>query len=518
MASGQRILAAWLPDWPVQRLMLGQRSDGAPRQAVAVSAVLNRVERVTACCAEARRLGVTPGMRTAEAQAAVGPGKLMISPSDPGEDRLRLEQIAAAAERFSPVVALEDNESPAALLLDVTGMWPLWSGSAPAGEKRLADSVGEWLRQQGLENGIAIAATVGLALGAARFGGGRRPVVDDAESDEVAQRLPITALRLDEETVFKLRGFNLTSVGQLLALPRASLPSRFGPAVNRRLAQLLGQTAEPLTPVRPVVELQAEWRFESSVSNAEAISSVATLLFTRLEGELVASRLGAKHIVVTYLLDAPRGAEQSVGVELRVSRPTCSRRELLELFALRSEGLRFEHAVAEVRARVAESEPLQNRQRRLFEDDQTAAGFERDLLVNRLAARVGQTRVCRVGRRRSHDPLRAYRRLSAIDLPRVDFRLSPDAASQARRTPLLLKQGGRALRVEVDRDGEPRAIWLAEQQPVATVWGPERVETGWWRGEPLARDAYWVALPDGRRLWLLHDLRRDRWRLVGGLD
>ncbi|TWT66914.1 DNA polymerase IV [Posidoniimonas polymericola] len=521
MANQQRILAAWLPDWPVQRLRAGQplrAGRGEPQRAIAVSASSRGVDRVASCCPAARQLGVLPGMRTAEAEAIAGPEKLAVFVSEPKEDLRRLEQLAEDANRFSPIVAI-DEATRSALLMDVSGMWPLWGDSPAAGEQRLAAAVAGWLTERCLQSRVAVGSTVGLSFGAACFGEAAVAVVDHERSAEAARRLPVAALRLDEQTLDRLAGFHLRTLDQLLAIPRASLPSRFGPTVNQRLAQLLGETPEPLRPVRPPEELRADWRFESPVANAEVLESIVGLLLARLESRLTASRQGAKHVRIEYLFDTPHESTgRRFAVDLRLSRATCSQQELQALFALRSDGLHFEDAVAEVNAHVVEAVLLQHRQQLLFEDHREAAGFERDLLVNRLAARVGQTRVCRAARRSSHDPLRAYHYLEAIDLPRAAFRLSAAEAERARRLPLLPRQRPLSVRVDCDQDGSPCLVSLAGQQPVTVVWGPERIETGWWRGRPLARDAYWVKLADGRRFWLLLDLGSRRWRLAGDLS
>jgi protein ImuB len=49
---------------------------------------------------------------------------------------------------------------------------------------------------------------------------------------------------------------------------------------------------------------------------------------------------------------------------------------------------------------------------------------------------------------------------------------------------------------------------------VARHWGPERIETGWWRRQRAVRDYYRVETTEGRRFWLFR--RRDgRWFLHG---
>ena len=50
---------------------------------------------------------------------------------------------------------------------------------------------------------------------------------------------------------------------------------------------------------------------------------------------------------------------------------------------------------------------------------------------------------------------------------------------------------------------------------VAKGWGPERIETGWWRGRPIWRDYYRVETTGGRRFWLFRTAIDRRWFLHG---
>jgi protein ImuB len=56
------------------------------------------------------------------------------------------------------------------------------------------------------------------------------------------------------------------------------------------------------------------------------------------------------------------------------------------------------------------------------------------------------------------------------------------------------------------------------QHQVARTWGPERIETGWWRSQPVGRDYYRVETTTGRRFWLFRRLRDGRWFLHGTFE
>jgi protein ImuB len=68
-------------------------------------------------------------------------------------------------------------------------------------------------------------------------------------------------------------------------------------------------------------------------------------------------------------------------------------------------------------------------------------------------------------------------------------------------------------------DGPPlRFSARAREHRIAATWGPERIETGWWRGRPVGRDYYCVETQSGRRFWLFRRLRDDKWFLHGTFE
>jgi protein ImuB len=68
-------------------------------------------------------------------------------------------------------------------------------------------------------------------------------------------------------------------------------------------------------------------------------------------------------------------------------------------------------------------------------------------------------------------------------------------------------------------DGPPICFHLrGTRHGVADSLGPERIETGWWRGPHVKRDYYRVVTEDGRRLWLFRERDTGRWFLHGWFD
>ena len=65
-------------------------------------------------------------------------------------------------------------------------------------------------------------------------------------------------------------------------------------------------------------------------------------------------------------------------------------------------------------------------------------------------------------------------------------------------------------------EGPPvRFEWQGESHVVARWWGPERIETGWWRGGDVRRDYYLVETAAGAQFWLFRTLGPQTWFVHG---
>ena len=70
--------------------------------------------------------------------------------------------------------------------------------------------------------------------------------------------------------------------------------------------------------------------------------------------------------------------------------------------------------------------------------------------------------------------------------------------------------------VSIAPDGPPMSFEFSGQRhPIAHQSGPERIETGWWRGKSARRDYWRVETTTGERFWLFRHLESGRWNLQG---
>ena len=122
-----RVISVYLPLWPIDRLRR-QAGDTAPSPELplVLAGRLGSRRLITAADANARQLGLEPGMPVSKAQAMV-PG-LQVLAADPAEDAASLERLALwVLQRFSPIVAVD---TPDGIVIDATGTAHLHGGEA----------------------------------------------------------------------------------------------------------------------------------------------------------------------------------------------------------------------------------------------------------------------------------------------------------------------------------------------------------------------------------------------------
>jgi protein ImuB len=455
-----RILTLWFPRWPVQRrfssnaelrhvpVFVCQRQ---PRGLMTV--VAWAIPRLPSQDAGGARAAEGPaihaGMPLAEAMAVVALAhgsrscrRAWIDHDDPVADRDALLGIARWCRRFTPAVAVEgstgaESRRPECLHLDVTATAGFFGG-----EERLGRTAVWTLAARGLHARGAIADTPGAAWAVAhhtdrlaRIGevpparGRRRSVVvapgghrlvaarsaaEEASAGQVmpclVDVLPAAGLRLDGGTLQKLREVGIDSIGGVMRLPRKSLASRFGPLLVRRLAEFMGERAEPLEPL-PGGELpQASHAFDFPLSlRGTSEEQFAQCLRPLLEA-CVRPLSAAGHGVTALQVRLERGCASGAGgkpmpaerttsiiapvvLDVGLFRPSVAVAHLMELIRLRMSRMALPKEIDGVSIEVVAAGELGSRQRMLFGEAEEAGDGEVAMLLERLAGRLGRAAV-----------------------------------------------------------------------------------------------------------------------------
>ncbi len=507
--SAMRILSLFLPRLPTDRLIRGERrsasrlSGAHPEEFPRAVVVKERSAlRVVAMDRIAERRGIRLGSSLADARGAVP--DLSVAQADETADRALLEKIADWCDRYTPLVALDP---PAGLFLDISGCSHLFAMEGRDGEAALLDDCLRRMAAQGFEARGVIASTAGAAWALSRDGNcGSVPAGREAEA--IAD-LPVAALRIGMEAAVLLDRLGLKRIGQLVGKPRAPLATRFGPDLVRRLDQALGCLDEALSPRRPAPQLSAERRFAEPVADQDSLLQTLASLARSLLPSLERHGVGARLLEASFFRIDGEVSRVSVGTGSPLRTPETIALLFSErLAALSSEwdaGFGFDMA----RLAVLRAEPLEPTQIDLVGEGVREADLEK--LFDRLAARLGPTRVTRAAPADTHIPERAQRRQPLAGFAAAPVWTMPetDAETPPERPLRLFARPEPVDAVAEVPDGPPlRFRWRRMMVEVARAEGPERIAPEWWRLEDDARatrDYFRVEDLEGRRYWLFRE-------------
>lgn len=421
--------------------------------------------RIVAVDAWALRLGIAPGLTLADARARVP--DLAAIDHDPHADMTWLERIADGCDRYTPMVALDP---PDGITLDISGAEHLFGGEAAlaADAERRIGALGLHLRH-------AIAGTPEAAQALARFQ--TMPAPDEAAA---VRRLPVAALRLEEDVEVALGRAGLKTIGDLAQRPSAPIAARFGAETVAALDRLIGHADSRIMPRRALPALLFERHFAEPIAQTEAALATLAELAQEAAQTLEERRSGGRRFAARlYRSD---GLTRDLAIE--TSLPTRDPKLVIRLMRERIDALADPidpgFGFDMVRLAVPVVETLGASQLALeggaVSEDALAA------LVDRLGTRLGRGRVRRFAPRDTHRPEQRALPLPAMDLPSPSAWEAPIPGEPPLR-PLHLFDPPQRIEVLAEvPDGPPRRFrWRRTHHDVTRFEGPERIASEWWR-------------------------------------
>lgn len=458
------------------------------------------------------------GMSLAEARTWLP--DLKVAEADPQADDAFLLRLAAACERFTPLVAMRESDG---FILDITGCAHLFGG-----EKGIGRDACRLMLRMGASPRSAIAGTPDAAWAFARFTKGGGFARDEEESS--ARTLPVAALELDAETTLALARAGFRTIGDIADRPSHLLTARFGSSLVAKLMRVLGREDIRIAPLRPLPLIVAEQHFPEPLAHVESLLGVLERLARDVSIRLEQRGEGGRSFEASFF--------RSDGIVRRISIETAQGTRdpamLMRLLKLRIEvladpldpGFGFDA----VRLSVLRSEALQERQKMLGGETQPGdAESGIAALVNRLVARFGRENVLRFVACDTHDPVRAGGMVPYLSLGPSDPWSEP-APGQPPARPLTLFSNPHQIEVLAEVPDSPplRFRWRRVLHEVRLAEGPERIAPEWWRETafgndhpPATRDYYRVEDANGHRFWIFREglyddtNARPRWFLHG---
>jgi protein ImuB len=448
-----------------------------------VPAVVVEAERgqlhVVAASRAAAEAGIASGTKLNTAMALAA--SLRVLERAPSQEQKSLESLAALAESLTPTVSIEPPES---LLLEVAGSLKLF-GSLDAIEGKLHSELARRYR----DFRFCAAPTATGALWLARAG--RANVLQWRQLAGSLSALPLAVTRWPPEVRALLWDLGLRTVGDCARLPREGFARRVGRSYLHELDRAFGRSVD----LRAAFEAPQTWSSiaelsEESVDCAIFIEAVEHLLdelceeLDRRQAAVVELELAFKH------LHRPPTIER---FDLR--EPISDRDRLLHLIEDRLERSALPVPAVALRMVSGVFRPLERNNADLFETKPFAECAQ--ALLERLQGRFGSSAVHGLRAVSEHRPEKAWAKAEqCVDRTARGQALLPIVEER----PLWLLQ---------------KPVAIEERDSLELVSGPERIESGWWDEQDIARDYYTAKNGRGQKLWVFRDHRTRSWFLHG---
>ncbi|MBP6677119.1 MAG: DNA polymerase Y family protein [Vitreoscilla sp.] len=488
----------------------------SPEAAAQPVALLER-QRIVAVNTAAQSLGVRPGMKRATAMA-LAPA-LLQGMADAQRDAQALCAVAHVLLAFTPTVVLVP---PQGVLAEVQASLRCFGGAAalwrrvqealvPLGHQvQMAHAPGPlgaellacWrpnlsVPRHQTRSPLAPPPAASEATGGP--GGVWSRDAAWAELQQALAALPAECLLAgDANTQMALQAMGLATLADLRRQPRAGLARRFGQPLLLALDRAHGLVADPREPISPPLLFDERVDLHARTEHTDALLAGAAVLLARMAAWARARHARVQRFVLT-LHHETRLRASSLGeagahastLAVALAEPTA---DATHWQAVLRERLQREPLAASVLSLSLHChEPVLGPppDAELFPG---AAGAREGLLrlLERLQARLGPEGVQRLATCADHRPERATM-LEPVQ-GRAVVPTTPEPTPRLTR-PVWLLAPPQPLH---ERQARP---WL-DGHPLQLLGGPERIETGWWEGEPVARDYFIAQTQAGELLWL----------------
>jgi protein ImuB len=437
--------------------------------------------------------GLSRGMSLADARAICP--DLATRTADLAREAAALASLRRGASRYAPMVGTDGVDG---LMADVSGVPHLFGG-----EEMLRDDLHARLERAGLHAASAIAGTRGAAHALARHGGG---IVADGRLIEGIGHLPVTALRVDQDTAATLARVGLARIADLAHLPRAPLARRFGAGLVLRLDQALGAQAEPVAAEAEAPHFGVRMTLPEPIGKQEDVMAGLVRLLDRLCARLATTHRGARRV----RLELRRVDRATAQVEIGLARPMRDPARIAALFVRGVDEIDSGFGIDALRLSAPVTEALPPEQI----GGGTAVRLEDALadLMSSVGNRIGFDRVLRLLPATSLIPERSF-----VMAPAAYSAPEPSPRFSGSRRPITLFPPEPVMAAT----GSPPATfrWRRMRFTTLRATGPERITPEWWFDDPAWRTGlrdYWrIETHEGPRLWLFTTPQAPGWSVQG---
>jgi len=470
-------------------------------------AVLDEENRVLQMTSAAREAHVERGMTPTQAMARCQ--KIAMRARSTIQEEAAQNALLQCAAGFSPFL---EATAPGVCTINLRGLSEF---AIHAGENELplemSDRAHAWAnRVLGRIAALQLGAQIGLAgdPDVARLAAQQAsPVLFVSNIGDFLKTVPLDAGGLPAHLLEIISKWGLRSVGQLRALGRDELASRFGSEIVDFLDRVAPARARPLTWVAPSVEFVESIELENAFESLEPLLFILRRFLNQLSRRLEGVYLVARELQLTLQLSSGGKHERT----LAIPAPTRNVNTLFRMLHTHLENLQTDAPIVAIRLR-AEPARAQTHQFGLFQ----ASLRDPNQFYETLARLEGL-----LGADRSGTPV------NEPSYKPDNFHLEPPrfhGQSLVQSAPALKPLIGPALRrfrppvaaqVQVQFDRPAHVKFPGVQGNVAMANGPWRSSGHWWENA-WSRDEWDIRLTNGEAYRLSQ--RAEEWFIEGMFD
>ena len=434
-------------------------------------------------CASA--LGIQPGMGSATVRALAADESVRLLERDEQAEQSCMHQLCSWAYGITPTLCTWQEHC---LQLEIGGCLTLFRGLQP-----LLAEITRGVSSKGFSMLQGLAPTPKAAWLLSFADKGSAMAIDQALEERLAP-LPLNHLAPVTQGVDSLRRAGLHTLGDVLALPPASVGRRCGKAFTDFLQQLLGQQDDLQVSFTPPASFTDTVWFGYEVKTCDELLPAVQQLLQSLCHFLRNTQLRTSEITWQLV-----GVDHTLlDLQVRSASSHSDWENWYQLSCIHFARLQLTNGVEGLNLDCLDLQPGQQESIDLFSPRNQREPLA--ALLDRLRNRLGLQAIETVDCRDEHLPefsvqvgnelagRRPGPRNRSVQRP---FWLMPQ--------PLPLRQQGESL------------YWKG----VLTLhYGPERIEDNWWR-QAVSRDYYIAADAAGQQYWLFRDRLERRWYIHG---
>lgn len=325
--------------------------------------------------------------------------------------------------------------------------------------------------------------------------------------------VPVSCLPAACPYIDWLHSLGVTTLGKLLALPRAGLLQRTSSALGHQLDALTGREKLPLPWYPEPDTFQASLSLDSPITvHAQVLHAIYPLL-QQLAHWLQLRQLAVLAFVLQLRHHNHPSCPPVSHIRIRLSVPSWRVSDIQPLVAETLHHHNLPAAVLELSLTQLQTQPRPAQSTTLFPDAHFVQRQESQLL-DLLVARLGPQHILQPRVYASHLPEQASQWLEYPNPPQPagqgpNLISSPQAFTMPR--PFWMLNPAQPLHSHNDQP-------VYQGLPLRLVEGPERIETGWWLDGRARQRDYFIAQDDhNRRYWIYHQRGSDQafWFLQG---